>query len=157
MANFFVSCASGRNLLGCVTYRPSSIFNGVSVYSLQSSISNNCGTVKVGLLSARQTSASVKPKAGFTDWVCDDTVFSVKECSLGVRVGRLIRASSFKEVVVSDTFVKVDGMYNSCKNVDYLCLYRITFGNFNFQPLLSKYIYQNTVKVFLFKNIQHSE
>ena len=87
------------------------------MYFLQGSISNYCGTVKVGLLSARQTSASVKPKAGCTDWVHDDAVFSFKECSLGVHVGRLLCASSFKEVVVWDTFVKVDGMCDSCKNV----------------------------------------
>ena len=108
---------SGRNLLGCVMYRPSNIFNGVSVYSLQGFISNNCGTVKVGLFSAWQTLVSVKPKAGCMDWVHDDVVFSVEECSLEVRVGRLIRAGSFKEVVVWDTFVKVDGMCNSCKNI----------------------------------------
>ena len=50
-------------------------------------------------------------------WVCDDVMFSVEGCSLEVHVGRLIRASSFKEVVVWDTFVKVDGMSDSFKNV----------------------------------------
>ena len=108
---------SGRNLFGCITYRLSSIFNGVSVYSLQGSISNNCGTVQVGLLSAWQTSASVKPRVGCMDWVHDDTVFSVEECWLEVRVGRLICAGSFKEVVVWDTFMKEDRMCDSCKNI----------------------------------------
>ena len=78
---------------------------------------NSCGTVKVGLSSAQQTSACVKPKVGCTAWVCVDLVFSFKQCSLGVRAGRLMHASSFKEDEVWDTFVKVDGMYESCKNV----------------------------------------
>ena len=87
----------------------------MSVYSQQGSISNNCGTVRVGLFSAWQTLASVKAKAGCTDWVHDDSLVSFKGCSLGVHVGRLIDAGSFKEVEVWDTFVKVDGMCKSCK------------------------------------------
>ena len=51
------------------------------------------------------------------DWVRDDMVFSVEECLLEVCVGRLICTGSFKDVVVWDTFVKVDGMCNSCKNL----------------------------------------
>ena len=51
------------------------------------------------------------------DCVHDDAVFSAEECLLEVLVGRLIHAGSFKEVVVLDTLVKVDGMCNSCKNV----------------------------------------
>ena len=87
------------------------------MYLQQGSISNSCGTVKVGLSSAQQTSAGVKPKVGCTDWVCVDLVFSFKRCSLGVHVGRLIHTGSFKEVEVWDRFVKVDGMCESCKNV----------------------------------------
>ena len=98
-------------------YKPSSVFNGVSVYSQQGSISNNCGTVKVGLSSAWQTSAGVKPKVGCTDWVRVDSMFSFKKCSLGVCVERLTFAGFFKEVEVWDTFVKMDGMCESCKNV----------------------------------------
>ena len=100
--------------MGCVTYKPSSVFSGVSVYSRQGLISNSCGTVKVGLSSAQQTSADVKPKVGCTAWVHVDLVFSFKQCSLGVHVGRLICAGSFKEDEVWDTFVKVDGMCKSC-------------------------------------------
>ena len=90
---------------------------GVSVYSLQGSISSSCGTVKVGLLSAQQTLAGVNPSTGCTDWVRDDELFSVEVCLFEMHVGRLIRASSFRDVVVWDTFLKVDGMCDSCKNV----------------------------------------
>ena len=108
---------SGKNLFGSVTCMPSSIFNGVSVYSLQGSISSNCEMVKVGLLFAQQTSAGVKPSIGCTNWVHDDELFSVKVCSFETCVGRLMRTSSFSDVVVWETFVKVDGMCNSCRNV----------------------------------------
>ena len=106
----------GKNLFGCITCRPSSVFNGVSVYSLHCSISSSYGMVKVGLLSAWRTLASVKPSAGCTDWVHDGELFSVEECSFEVRMGRLIHAGSFRDVVW-DAFVKVDGMCDSCKNV----------------------------------------
>ena len=73
--------------------------------------------VKVRLLSAWQTSASVKPSMDCTGWVHDDELFSVKVCSFETCVGRLMRTSSFSDVVVWETFVKVDGMCDSCKNV----------------------------------------
>ena len=115
--NFFASCASGKNLFGCITYRLSSIFNGVSVYSLQGSISSSCETVKVGLLFTQWTLAGVKPSVGCTDWVCDDELFSFEMCSFEMHVGRLMCASSFRDVVVWETFLKVDGMCKSCRNV----------------------------------------
>ena len=74
--------------------------------------------VKVGLLSAQRTSAGVKPSVGCTYWVHDGKLFSVEECLFEVCVGRLIHAGSFRDDVVWDTFVKVDGMCNSCKNKD---------------------------------------
>ena len=57
----------------------------------------------------------MKPKAGCTDWVYVDSVFSFKGCSFRVCVGRLICACSFKEVEVWDTFVKIDGMCKKCE------------------------------------------
>ena len=73
--------------------------------------------VKVGLLSAQQTLAGMKPSLGCTDWVRNDELFSVEVCSLEMHVGRLIHTGSFRDVVVWETFVKVDGMCDSCKNV----------------------------------------
>ena len=73
--------------------------------------------VKVGLLFAWRMSAGVKPGMGCTDWVCDDELFSVEVCLFEMHVGRLMRAGSFRDVVVWETFVKVDGMCDSYKNV----------------------------------------
>ena len=108
---------SDKNLFGYITFRPSSVFNGVSVYSLQGSISSSYRTVKVGLLSAWLTSVGVKPSVGFTGWVCDDDLFSVELCLFEMCVGRLMHTGSFRDVVVWETFVKVDGICDSCKNV----------------------------------------
>ena len=58
-----------------------------------------------------------EPSAGCTDWVRDDKLFSFKVCSFEMHVGRLIHTSSFRDVVVWETFVKVDGMCDSCRNV----------------------------------------
>ena len=108
---------SGKNLFGYVTYSLSTVLSGVSVYSLQGSISSSCGMVKVGLLSAQQTLAGVKPSMGCTDWVHDDELFSIEVCLCEMHVGRLMHAGSFRDVIVWETFVKVDGMCDSCKNI----------------------------------------
>ena len=73
--------------------------------------------VKVGLPFAQQTLAGVKPSMGCMDWVHDDELFSFEVYSFKMHVGRLMHAGSFRDVVVWETFVKVDGMCNSCKNV----------------------------------------
>ena len=62
-------------------------------------------------------SASVKPSVGCTDWVHDDKLFSFEVCSFEMCVGKLMHASSFRDFVVWEAFVKVDGMCDSCKNV----------------------------------------
>ena len=74
---------SSKNLSGCITYRPSRVFNGVSAYSLQGSVSSSCETVRVGLFFARQTSIGVKPRVGCTDRVHDDEWFSSEVCLSG--------------------------------------------------------------------------
>ena len=63
--------------------------------------------VKVGLLFAQRTLASVKPSVGCTDWVRDDELFSFEQCSFEIRVGRLMCTGSFRDVVW-EIFVKVD-------------------------------------------------
>ena len=83
----------------------------------QGSVSNSCEMVKVGLLFAWQTLAGVKPGVGCVDWVHDDELFSVEVCSFEMHVKRLIHTSSYRDVVVWETFVKVDGMYDSCRNI----------------------------------------
>ena len=73
--------------------------------------------VKVGLLFAQQMLASMNPSVGCTDWVCDDELFSFEVRSFEIHVGRLMRTGSFRDVLVWETFVKVDGMCDSCKNI----------------------------------------
>ena len=51
--------------------------------------------VKVGLLSAWQTSAGVKPSVGCTDWVHDDKLFSVEVCSFEMSCSEEFQGISF--------------------------------------------------------------
>ena len=64
------------------------------LYVIKSIIVNDCFVICVGLS------------------LLSKTVDMTEMC-----VGRLMHASSFRDVVVWETFVKVDGMCDSCKNI----------------------------------------
>ena len=73
--------------------------------------------VKVGSFCARQTSAGVNPSMGCTVWVHAVRLFSFEVYSFEMHVGRVIHAGSFSDVGVQETFVKVDGICDSCRKV----------------------------------------